>query len=57
MSNYDTMTKRVIKGHNRVEDFAEMYRRRPIANAYWNDKRVDMKRINISVIITGSGFS
>ena len=29
----------------------------PLANAFWNDKRVDMTKINIPCFITGSDFS
>ncbi|KAJ5930865.1 hypothetical protein N7466_006358 [Penicillium verhagenii] len=57
MSNYDLITTVVIKGNSGVEDFAEMYRRDSQANIYWNDKRVDMKKINIPCFITGSDFS
>jgi predicted acyl esterase len=57
MSNYDLITKLVIKGNSRVEDIAEMYRRKPQSSIYWSDKRVDMKKINIPCFITGSDFS
>ncbi|KAF5686007.1 cocaine esterase [Fusarium circinatum] len=57
MSNFDLITTLVIKGQHGVEDFAEMYRRSPQANAYWNDKRVDFSKINIPVFITGSDLS
>ncbi|KAI0973190.1 Alpha/Beta hydrolase protein [Xylaria arbuscula] len=57
MSNYDMITTRVIKGQRGVEDFAEMYRRSPLANIHWNDKRADMRKINIPCFITGSDFS
>ncbi|KAJ5455850.1 uncharacterized protein N7458_004114 [Penicillium daleae] len=57
MSNYDLITTLVIRGQAGVEDFAEMYRRHPQANIYWNDKRVDLKKINIPCFITGSDFS
>ncbi|KAM6511469.1 PepX-C domain-containing protein [Fusarium falciforme] len=57
MSNFDLITTLVIKGKHGVEDFAEMYRRSPIANAYWNDKRVDFSKIDIPVFITGSDLS
>lgn len=57
MSNFDLITKLVIKGHRGVEDFEEMHRRQPLASVYWNDKRVDMTKINIPCFITGSDFS
>ncbi|KAM5364995.1 hypothetical protein ACJZ2D_011255 [Fusarium nematophilum] len=57
MSNFDLITTLVIKGHHGVEDFAEMYRRHPQANSYWDDKRVDFGKINIPCFITGSDLS
>ncbi|KAF7188984.1 Cocaine esterase [Pseudocercospora fuligena] len=57
MSNFDLITREIIKGNSGVEDFAEMYRRSPVANAYWNDKRADMTKIQCPVFISGSDFS
>lgn len=57
MSNFDLITREIIKGNSGVEDFAEMYRRSPVANAYWNDKRPDMTKIKCPVFISGSDFS
>jgi uncharacterized protein len=57
MSNFDLITKEIIKGKSGVEDFAEMYRRSPLANAYWNDKRPDMTKIQCPAFISGSEFS
>lgn len=57
MSNFDLITKEIIKGGSGVEDFAEMYRRRPTANVYWNDKRVDMTKIRTPAFICGSDVS
>ena len=57
MSNFDLIIDKIIKGNSGVEDFAEMYRRSPIANAYWNDKRADMTKIKCPVFISGSDFS
>ncbi|KAF4974425.1 hypothetical protein FZEAL_8668 [Fusarium zealandicum] len=57
MSNFDLITTLVIKGHRGVEDIAEMYRRSPQANAYWDDKRVDFSKIDIPCFITGSDLS
>lgn len=57
MSNFDLITREIIKGNFGVEDFAEMYRRSPLANAYWNDKRADMTKIKCPTFISGSDFS
>lgn len=57
MSNFDLITKLIIKGNSGVEDFAEMYRRSPLSNAYWEDKRANMKAIKCPAYITGSDFS
>ncbi|KAK7543031.1 Alpha/Beta hydrolase protein [Phyllosticta paracitricarpa] len=57
MSNFDLITKEIIKGNSGVEDFAEMYRRSPTANAYWNDKRAAMKNIKCPAFIVGSDVS
>lgn len=57
MSNFDLITREIIKGNSGVEDFAEMYRRSPLANKYWNDKRPDMTKIKCPVFISGSDFS
>ncbi|KAK5736705.1 hypothetical protein LTR17_007209 [Elasticomyces elasticus] len=57
MSNFDLITNFIIKGNSGVEDFAEMYRRSPLANAYWNDKRPDMTKITCPTFISGSDFS
>lgn len=57
MSNFDLITRLIIKGNSGVEDFAEMYRRSPLSNAYWEDKRANMKNIKIPAYISGSDFS
>lgn len=57
MSNFDLITKEIIKGGSGVEDFAEMYRRCPTANVYWKDKRVDMTKIQTPAFIVGSDVS
>ncbi|EOA91109.1 hypothetical protein ACJQWK_11279 [Exserohilum turcicum] len=60
MSNFDLITKFIIKTNNPnggIEDMAEMYRRSPVSNAYWEDKRPDMTRIQCPVYISGSDFS
>lgn len=57
MSNFDLITRLIIKGNGGVEDFAEMYRRSNLSNDYWEDKRVDMSKIKVPAYITGSDFS
>ncbi|KAL9096132.1 MAG: hypothetical protein Q9165_001655 [Trypethelium subeluteriae] len=57
MSNFDLITEKIIKGPSGVEDFAEMYRRSPVANQYWNDKRADMTKIRCPAFITGSDIT
>ncbi|KAH6629616.1 Alpha/Beta hydrolase protein [Boeremia exigua] len=60
MSNFDLITHFIIKTNNPgggIEDFAEMYRRSPVSNAYWSDKRPDMTKIEVPVFISGSDFS
>jgi len=44
----------MIRGHGGVEDFHEMYRRSPLTNAYWEDKRVDFSKIRTPALITAS---
>jgi predicted acyl esterase len=60
MSNFDLITTHIIKTNNPgggIEDMAEMYRRSPLSNAYWADKRPDMTQIECPVYISGSDFS
>ncbi|PSN74785.1 alpha/beta-hydrolase [Corynespora cassiicola Philippines] len=60
MSNFDLITHFIIKTNNPgggIEDMAEMYRRSPTANIYWNDKRADISKIQVPVFISGSDFS
>lgn len=57
MSNFDLITREILKGKNGVEDFAEMYKRYPLSNEYWADKRADMTKIQCPVYISGSDFS
>jgi hypothetical protein len=45
MSNFDLTTREILRGKGGVEDFAEMYKRYPLANEYWSDKRADMTQI------------
>lgn len=51
---FDFITKHNIRGRGGVEDFAEMHRRSPTMNAYWNDKRVDFSKIKIPTYISVS---
>ncbi|KAI0020861.1 Alpha/Beta hydrolase protein [Xylariomycetidae sp. FL0641] len=37
-----------------LESFRRMFREHPLANAWWNDKRPDMRRINVPTYITGT---
>ncbi|PWY97393.1 alpha/beta-hydrolase [Testicularia cyperi] len=37
-----------------LENFVEMHRRHPLSNAYWEDKRADLSKINIPAYITSS---
>lgn len=59
MSNFDLITREIIRGppNSGIEDFAEMYRRSPVANEYWNDKRADISKVQCPVFISGSDFS
>ncbi|GFZ47212.1 hypothetical protein JCM24511_04955 [Saitozyma sp. JCM 24511] len=59
MSNFDFIANTIVRGGKGVEDFAEMYRRTNggLMNAYWADKRADLKSIRIPAYITGSEFS
>ncbi|KAM0415969.1 hypothetical protein ACHAPT_013068 [Fusarium lateritium] len=51
---FDFITKNVIQGSNGLEHFAEMYRRSPLQNAYWKDKRANIKNINIPTYVVAS---
>ncbi|KAL6355865.1 hypothetical protein LRP88_09448 [Fusarium phalaenopsidis] len=59
MSNFDLINKLIVRGplNSAVEDFEEMYRRSPLSNAYWKDKRVDMTKIECPAYIRGSDVS
>ncbi|RHZ52902.1 CocE/NonD family hydrolase [Aspergillus thermomutatus] len=59
MSNFDLITKEIVRGHENsgIEDFEEMYRRSPVSNPFWEDKRVDMTKIQFPVYIRGSDVS
>ncbi|KAJ0341860.1 hypothetical protein COL154_006194 [Colletotrichum chrysophilum] len=51
---FDLITKQVIRGHNGLEDFREMYRRCQTMNHYWADKRADIKKISIPTYVVAS---
>ncbi|WWC64332.1 uncharacterized protein I303_106942 [Kwoniella dejecticola CBS 10117] len=59
LSNFDFIANTILQGKVGVEDFAEMYRRTDEGkmNAYWADKRANLKSIKIPAYITGSEFS
>jgi len=59
MSNFDLIAKAIVRGplNSGLEDFEEMYRRSNVSNAFWEDKRADMKRIKCPVYIRGSDVS
>ncbi|KIV99695.1 uncharacterized protein PV09_08628 [Verruconis gallopava] len=59
MSNFDLIGKAIVRGQENsgLEDFEEMYRRSNISNAYWEDKRVDMTKIQCPAYIRGSDLS
>lgn len=60
MLNFNLTTNFIIKTNNPaggIEDMNEMYRRSPVSNYFWADKRPDMTEIDIPVSITGNGFT
>ena len=58
ISNFDLIAREIIHGNHGVEDFSEMYRRsKGLMNKYWEDKRPNMKNINVPAYITGSDVS
>ncbi|EFQ30149.1 X-Pro dipeptidyl-peptidase C-terminal non-catalytic domain-containing protein [Colletotrichum graminicola] len=50
----ELIVKHMLKGRNGMESFREMFKQHPLANAWWNDKRPDMKKINVPTYITGT---
>lgn len=48
------IVKYMLRGRQGMESFREMYRQRPLASDWWNDKRPDMRKINIPTYITGT---
>ncbi|KAH7024796.1 hydrolase [Microdochium trichocladiopsis] len=59
MDNFDLITKEILRGKpsSGVEDIAEMYRRSPVINDFWRDKRADFTKIKCPVYIKGSDVS
>lgn len=48
------IVKYMLKGRHGLESFRQMYQQHPLANDWWNDKRPDMKKINVPTYITGT---
>lgn len=59
MSNFDLIAKAIVRGkpNSGLEDYEEMYRRSPVSNEFWEDKRVDMTKIKVPAFIRGSDVS
>ncbi|KAF9892293.1 hypothetical protein FE257_002070 [Aspergillus nanangensis] len=51
---FDLITRESIRGRHGLEDFKEMYRRDPLMNAYWANKRADIRNINIPTYVVAS---
>jgi len=45
MSDFDLITREILKRKTGVEGFSEIYKRYPIANDHRSDKRADMTKI------------
>ncbi|KAH8900666.1 alpha/beta-hydrolase [Thozetella sp. PMI_491] len=50
----ELIVKHMLKGRKGMESFRLMNEKHPLANAWWNDKRPDMKKINVPTYITGT---
>lgn len=48
------IVKYMLRGRNGMESFRKMYQQHPLASDWWNDKRPDMRKINIPTYITGT---
>lgn len=48
------IAKYMLHGRQGVESFRRMFQAHPLANKWWNDKRPDMKKINVPTYITGT---
>lgn len=50
----ELIVKHMLRGHHGIESFRRMWKKHPLANDWWNDKRPDMTKINIPTYITGT---
>lgn len=48
------IVKYMLHGRHGLESFRKMFQERPLANNWWNDKRPDMRKINVPTYITGT---
>lgn len=48
------IVKHMLKGRYGMESFRKMYEQSPLANAWWNDKRPCMSKIQVPTYITGT---
>ncbi|KAK8070561.1 hypothetical protein PG997_010764 [Apiospora hydei] len=48
------IVKYMLKGRHGMESFKEMWKQHPLSNWWWEDKRPDMKKINVPTYITGT---
>ncbi|KAF2009456.1 alpha/beta-hydrolase [Aaosphaeria arxii CBS 175.79] len=48
------IVKYMLKGRHGMESFREMFKQHSLANEWWNDKRPDMRKINVPTYITGT---
>lgn len=51
---FDLITRETIRGKHGLEDFKEMFRRSQTINAYWEDKRADINKIQIPTYVVAS---
>ncbi|KAK4569464.1 hypothetical protein LTR86_003227 [Recurvomyces mirabilis] len=52
---YERIIKKyMLRGHHGTEGMKAMFDKHPLANDWWNDKRPDMKKINVPTYITGT---
>ncbi|CAD0108421.1 unnamed protein product [Aureobasidium uvarum] len=62
MSNFDLIAKAIVRynpnsGLEDLDDLDEMYRRKPVDSKFWEDKRIDVKKIRCPVYMRGSEVS
>lgn len=48
------IVKYMLKGRHGMESFRKMFEQQPLANEWWNDKRPDMRKIQVPTYITGT---